>query len=67
MKKQKLSLRSLQLTKVRVANLQATRGGVELRTDETVCCTEPKVCHPTLTTRPDSINPNGDDKDGNTE
>ncbi|WP_046743075.1 hypothetical protein [Kordia zhangzhouensis] len=63
MKKQKLTLSSLKLTKVRVANLQVLKGGDNVETNETFCCTDPIVCHPTLTTRPDSMTTDEKKKD----
>ncbi|WP_298519598.1 hypothetical protein [uncultured Kordia sp.] len=59
MKKQKLTFVSLQLKKVNIANLNTIKGSADHTTleptENSICCTDPLTCHPTLTTRPDSF------------
>lgn len=65
MKKQKLITIPLKFKKISIANLSYTKGGKDDISIDSVCCSKPPVCEPTLTTRPDSINPYNDKENEN--
>ena len=63
MKKQKLTSIHLRFKKVTIAHLANVKGGNNRTGEESYECSEPINCLPTLTTRPDSLDPDGKNND----
>lgn len=69
MKKQKLNSIHLKINKISIANLTTIKGGDDTLgknndTPETHTCSQFPLCLTTVATRPDSLNPDNNDKGG---
>lgn len=62
MKKQKFISKPLKFKKINIAYLNAIKGSGPNTTLESQCCSKPPFCVHTVTTRPDSLNPKGGNK-----